>query len=95
MRQAAKVDSPMRRIVARVFAVGDSKSDSTSLVAAAIGYADLMSPTFGPDFRQQLLDLFLWRRDVRRFQANPLPEGTVERLLGLAALAPSVGLSEP
>jgi 5,6-dimethylbenzimidazole synthase len=54
-----------------------------------------MSPTFGPDFRQQLLDLFLWRRDVRRFQANPLPEGTVERLLGLAALAPSVGLSEP
>ena len=37
----------------------------------------------------------LWRRDVRRFQAKPLPEGAVEELLALACLAPSVGLSEP
>lgn len=52
-------------------------------------------PDFGADFREQLLDLFLWRRDVRRFTRDALPEGTLERLIGIAALAPSVGLSEP
>lgn len=53
------------------------------------------APVFGPDFREQLLDLFIWRRDVRRFRRDALPEGTLERLIGIAALAPSVGLSEP
>jgi len=53
------------------------------------------APTFGPEFREKLLDLFVWRRDVRRFRRDPLPEGALERLIGLAALAPSVGLSEP
>ena len=32
---------------------------------------------------------------MRHFRADPLPPGTVERLLQLACLAPSVGLSEP
>ena len=36
-----------------------------------------------------------WRRDVRRFRRDPLPEGAVERLIELATLAPSVGLSQP
>ena len=53
------------------------------------------APRFGAEFREQLLDLFLWRRDVRRFRRDPLPPGTLERLIGLACLAPSVGLSEP
>ena len=53
------------------------------------------APTFGPEFREKLLDLFVWRRDVRRFRRDPLPTGALERLIGLAALAPSVGLSEP
>jgi 5,6-dimethylbenzimidazole synthase len=50
---------------------------------------------FDEDFRARLRDLIVWRRDVRRFRRDPLPPGTVERLLELATLAPSVGLSQP
>ena len=32
---------------------------------------------------------------MRRFRRDPLPSGAVERLLELARLAPSVGLSQP
>jgi 5,6-dimethylbenzimidazole synthase len=42
-----------------------------------------------------LHELFAWRRDVRSFRRTPLPEGAIERLIDLACLAPSVGLSEP
>jgi 5,6-dimethylbenzimidazole synthase len=52
-------------------------------------------PRFDGETRARLYDLLRWRRDVRRFQRTPLPEGTVERLIGLACLSPSVGLSEP
>jgi 5,6-dimethylbenzimidazole synthase len=50
---------------------------------------------FSEAFCAQLRDLFVWRRDVRRFKRDALPEGTLERLVALACLAPSVGLSEP
>ena len=50
---------------------------------------------FSPEFRARLRELFTWRRDVRRFRTLPLPEGTVDRLITLACLAPSVGLSQP
>ena len=50
---------------------------------------------FPPAFRAELDRLFLWRRDVRRFRTDPLPEGALERMLEAAAMAPSVGLSEP
>lgn len=50
---------------------------------------------FDDGFRARLRDLLIWRRDVRQFRRDPLPEGTLERLLELACLAPSVGLSEP
>ena len=50
---------------------------------------------FDDAFRARLRDLLVWRRDVRRFRRDPLPAGSVERLIGLACLAPSVGLSEP
>ena len=50
---------------------------------------------FGEAFRADLLDLLVWRRDVRRFRRDPLPEGTLERLVRVACLAPSVGLSQP
>ncbi|AMN40844.1 nitroreductase [Rhodoplanes sp. Z2-YC6860] len=53
------------------------------------------APDFGADFRGKLLELFRWRRDVRKFKRDPLPPGTLERLLSVASLAPSVGLSEP
>lgn len=53
------------------------------------------SPDFDSQFRARLLDLLKWRRDVRRFKRTPLPPGAVERLIAVASLAPSVGLSEP
>ena len=52
-------------------------------------------PGFDSAFRARLYDLLRWRRDVRGFKRVPLPEGTVERLIGIACLSPSVGLSEP
>ncbi|HTS93509.1 MAG TPA: 5,6-dimethylbenzimidazole synthase [Stellaceae bacterium] len=52
-------------------------------------------PDFDDAFRAGLVELLTWRRDVRRFRREPLPEGLVERLLEGAALAPSVGLSQP
>jgi 5,6-dimethylbenzimidazole synthase len=52
-------------------------------------------PAFDDAFRLRLRALLAWRRDVRRFRADPLPPGAVERLIGLAALAPSVGHSQP
>jgi 5,6-dimethylbenzimidazole synthase len=53
------------------------------------------APEFGARFRAELRDLFIWRRDVRHFRSTPIPEGVLSRLLELACLAPSVGLSEP
>jgi len=54
-----------------------------------------MAPRFDAGFRARLYDLLRWRRDVRRFKRTPLPDGTTERLIGVACLSPSVGLSEP
>jgi 5,6-dimethylbenzimidazole synthase len=50
---------------------------------------------FDAAFRARLRDLLMWRRDVRRFRPDPLPSGTLESLIELACLAPSVGLSQP
>jgi len=50
---------------------------------------------FDDDFRARLRDLLLWRRDVRRFRSDALSPGTLERLIEIACLAPSVGLSQP
>ena len=50
---------------------------------------------FDDTFRRQLRELFVWRRDVRRFRTTALPDGAVERLIDTACLSPSVGLSQP
>ena len=50
---------------------------------------------FTEAFQAELADLFAWRRDVRHFRPEPLQAGTFERLVAIASLAPSVGLSEP
>ncbi|MFB6450066.1 5,6-dimethylbenzimidazole synthase [Bradyrhizobium tunisiense] len=50
---------------------------------------------FDDTFRRQLRELFVWRRDVRRFRADPLPAGAIDRLIETACLSPSVGLSQP
>src|SRR5262249_38266870 len=53
------------------------------------------APEFGPEFRATLYDLLKWRRDERAFKRMPLPPGTIDRLIAIACLSPSVGLSEP
>jgi 5,6-dimethylbenzimidazole synthase len=50
---------------------------------------------FDPEFRSRLGELFAWRRDVRRFRPDPVPAPRLEGLFEVAALAPSVGLSQP
>jgi 5,6-dimethylbenzimidazole synthase len=54
-----------------------------------------LAPRFDAPFRHQLEELYRWRRDVRRFRTEPLPPGLLAELLRLAALAPSVGNSQP
>lgn len=54
-----------------------------------------MTVSFDEAFRRQLHELFMWRRDVRRFRSDPLPSGAIEHLIGIACLSPSVGLSQP
>lgn len=46
-------------------------------------------------FRQQLQELFRWRRDVRRFKRDPVNSEVLDDLLRIVTFAPSVGLSEP
>jgi 5,6-dimethylbenzimidazole synthase len=52
-------------------------------------------PDFDAAFLGKLRQLLEWRRDVRRFRTDPLDPDLVSRLLDLAQLAPSVGLSQP
>jgi 5,6-dimethylbenzimidazole synthase len=57
--------------------------------------SDRGSPLFDETFRAEFERLIRWRRDVRRFKPDALPSGLLDGLLCLAALAPSVGLSQP
>ncbi|MFN4159124.1 MAG: 5,6-dimethylbenzimidazole synthase [Gemmobacter sp.] len=59
------------------------------------GGAPAAPPTFGPGFRAELDLLMRWRRDVRHFRTDPVPQDALARALAAFALAPSVGLSEP
>lgn len=54
-----------------------------------------MTGQFSPAFREELAALMRWRRDVRRFRTDPVPEPSLARALEAFTLAPSVGLSEP
>lgn len=54
-----------------------------------------MKPDFSEEFRHQFQTLLEWRRDVRRFRTDSVPAETLDRLLHLADLAPSVGNSQP
>jgi 5,6-dimethylbenzimidazole synthase len=53
------------------------------------------TPHFDALFRATLADLFLWRRDVRRFRRDVLPDGLLQEFLSQACLSPSVGFSQP
>jgi 5,6-dimethylbenzimidazole synthase len=50
---------------------------------------------FDERFCETLRELLVWRRDVRSFRSDPLPEGALDEMLHLACLAPSVGFSQP
>lgn len=56
---------------------------------------DVSPPVFDADFQARLTELMAWRRDVRRFRTDPVPGELIPRLLETAALAPSVGNSQP
>ncbi len=55
----------------------------------------LQPPVFDQEFQNRLQELFCWRRDVRHFKTDRLPEGMLDNLLETATLAPSVGNSQP
>jgi 5,6-dimethylbenzimidazole synthase len=63
--------------------------------SAAKPEKETAAPLFDAAFLDRLEDLIHWRRDVRRFRADPVEDALVARLIGLAALAPSVGNSQP
>ena len=50
---------------------------------------------FSPEFVETLDLLFLLRRDIRRFRADPVPERLRAAVFGSLQSAPSVGLSQP
>ncbi|MFN4166064.1 MAG: 5,6-dimethylbenzimidazole synthase [Ferrovibrio sp.] len=52
-------------------------------------------PVFDESFQGKLAGLLAWRRDVRHFRRDAVPPALVTHLLELAALAPSVGNSQP
>ncbi|MGJ4886463.1 MULTISPECIES: 5,6-dimethylbenzimidazole synthase [unclassified Bradyrhizobium] len=52
-------------------------------------------PQFDATFRQRFAELVRWRRDVRRFRADPVSPELIEQLLALASHAPSVGFCQP
>jgi len=53
------------------------------------------APVFDQDFRDRLDTLFQWRRDVRHFRRDPVPEAVLDHLLAVTCATPSVGLSQP
>ena len=52
-------------------------------------------PVFDERFRELLATLFRWRRDVRHFRDDPVDRTTLEELVNVAALSPSVGFAQP
>jgi 5,6-dimethylbenzimidazole synthase len=57
--------------------------------------AALKARRFDAGFQAEFAELVAWRRDVRRFRPGAVPEALMNELLGLAALAPSVGNCQP
>eukprot|EP00472_Partenskyella_glossopodia_P005840 CAMPEP_0197534228 /NCGR_PEP_ID=MMETSP1318-20131121/46389_1 /TAXON_ID=552666 /ORGANISM="Partenskyella glossopodia, Strain RCC365" /LENGTH=255 /DNA_ID=CAMNT_0043091417 /DNA_START=134 /DNA_END=901 /DNA_ORIENTATION=+ len=53
------------------------------------------SGKFEVGFRDELEQLFLWRRDVRRFKTDPVDPKVLQKMLFHACIAPSVGNSQP
>jgi 5,6-dimethylbenzimidazole synthase len=56
---------------------------------------DSAMPAFDNSFITNFTELVRWRRDVRRFRTEPIPESLLTVLLNIASLSPSVGYSQP
>ena len=54
-----------------------------------------MPPVFDSPFQDKLGELLSWRRDVRRFRTDALPDALLAKLIALMELSPSVGHSQP
>ncbi len=67
----------------------------TNMATGAATVAEDAAPRFDDDFAAKFEELLIWRRDVRRFRPDPLPDGVLDELLRLMTLAPSVGNSQP
>ncbi|WP_199093273.1 5,6-dimethylbenzimidazole synthase [Bosea sp. ASV33] len=52
-------------------------------------------PVFDEGFSRQFEELLRWRRDVRRFKRDPVPDALIETLLAQTSLSPSVGHAQP
>ncbi len=52
-------------------------------------------PAFDAAFHARFVELLAWRRDVRRFRRDEIPEALLQSLLDLTAFAPSVGNCQP
>ena len=52
-------------------------------------------PAFDVAFHARFVELLAWRRDVRRFRRDEIPEALLCSLLDLTSLAPSVGNCQP
>ena len=55
----------------------------------------MSKPVFSKNFRRELDALFAWRRDVRHFRRDQLPDGMIDELLDIASSGPSVGNAQP
>lgn len=54
-----------------------------------------LPPEFDQTFQETFERLIVWRRDVRRFRRDLVPDGLLDDLIASACLAPSVGNSQP
>lgn len=63
------------------------------MAALGRGFGGLME--FGEADRASLAEILRWRRDVRHFRRDPVPEALLERLRLAMGAAPSVGNSRP
>jgi nicotinate-nucleotide--dimethylbenzimidazole phosphoribosyltransferase len=68
--------------------IGD-RTSASERAAAPTGWA------LAPEARAGLYEAVAARRDVRRFRPDPVPDEVLERVLGAAHAAPSVGHSQP
>jgi 5,6-dimethylbenzimidazole synthase len=53
------------------------------------------APVFDAAFQKKLQELIIWRRDVRHFKTDEIPDADVTAILQSACLSPSVGNAQP